>query len=115
MIQLELPYPPTVNTYYRHVGNKVLISAKGREYRRTIINLLRFKLFPVLNGGVSVELMVHPPDNRKRDLDNVLKCLLDSLTFARIWGDDSQIDALAVYRLGCLKGGRIDAFIKPIP
>jgi crossover junction endodeoxyribonuclease RusA len=45
-----------------------------------------------------VEIEAWPPDKRKRDLDNILKSLLDALTYAGIWEDDSQIDDLRIYR-----------------
>ena len=32
-IRLELPYPPSVNTYWRSVAGRVLISKAGRMYR----------------------------------------------------------------------------------
>ncbi len=41
---------------------------------------------------------VYPPDRRRRDLDNVLKALLDSLAHAKVYEDDSQIDVLVVDR-----------------
>ena len=30
-LELELPWPPSVNHYYRHVGPRVLISRDGRK------------------------------------------------------------------------------------
>jgi crossover junction endodeoxyribonuclease RusA len=45
-----------------------------------------------------MELRLYPPDTRTRDLDNPLKLLWDSLTYAGVYGDDSQIDAYHVYR-----------------
>jgi hypothetical protein len=31
-MKLTLPYPPSVNHYYRRVGPRTLISREGREY-----------------------------------------------------------------------------------
>jgi Holliday junction resolvase RusA-like endonuclease len=45
-----------------------------------------------------VVVEVYVPDRRKRDLDNLHKGILDSLTHAGVWGDDSQIDDLRIYR-----------------
>ncbi len=91
MLLPQLPYPPTVNTYYRHVGAKVLISAKGREYRNTVMNTLQFRGIKTLSGPVKLVIEFHAPDNRRRDLDNLTKCLLDSLKFGGIYLDDSQV------------------------
>jgi crossover junction endodeoxyribonuclease RusA len=87
----ELPYPPTVNTYWRRVGNKTILSAKARDYRRDVMNLLRFRRLPTLAGELKVTITFHPPDRRKRDLDNLPKGLLDALKHAGIYGDDSQV------------------------
>lgn len=43
---LELPFPPTVNTYWRRVGNSTKISEKGRKYSRDVAWLVRGKKFP---------------------------------------------------------------------
>ncbi|NBW22487.1 MAG: RusA family crossover junction endodeoxyribonuclease, partial [Caulobacteraceae bacterium] len=40
-------------------------------------------------GSVRVVIEAFPPDRRKRDLDNILKSLLDALTHAGVWEDDS--------------------------
>lgn len=88
----DLPYPPTVNTYYRHVGARVLISRKGRAYRKTIEGVLRG--CGRIAGRVMMRVDVYPPDLRRRDLDNLLKGLQDSLTHAGLLADDSDIKCL---------------------
>lgn len=66
-----------------------------------------------LVGFLSVELYFYPPDNRRRDLDNVQKCLLDSLEKGGLLSDDYQIKRLLSERLDKIKGGRVDVKIKP--
>lgn len=105
-ISLKLPWPPTANTYYRHVGAKVLLSRSGRDYREAVQALLAGGFEP-LAGRVRVTLSCHAPDNRRRDLDNLTKGLLDSLTHAKIWNDDSQIDDLRIIRMPAIKGGTV--------
>ena len=47
---------------------------------------------------LKVTIRAFAPDHRSRDADNILKCLLDSLTKARVWGDDRQIFDLRVIK-----------------
>lgn len=99
MIELTLPFPPTVNTYYRNVQGKTLISAKGREYRKAVADqVLIQRGAKHYEGRLAVEIIAHVPDKRRRDLDNLLKSTFDSLTHAGVWVDDSQIDKLTVSR-----------------
>lgn len=100
MIDLDLPYPPTVNTYWRKVGNRTLISKKGRTYRRDLVISVAEQMphLPRLNTRLEVSVTAYPPDNRRRDLDNVLKALLDGMQHAGVYQDDSQIDHLAISR-----------------
>ena len=99
MIELTLPFPPTVNTYYRNIAGKTLISAKGREYRAAVADqVLIQRGAKLLAGRLSVTIVAHVPDKRRRDLDNLLKSTLDSLTHAGCWIDDSQVDSLTITR-----------------
>lgn len=50
-----------------------------------------------LTGEVSVEIDLYPPDRRRRDIDNPLKCLLDSMTHAGVYEDDSQIKDIELH------------------
>jgi len=34
---LDLPFPPSLNTYYRNVHGRTLLSAKGREYKQDVL------------------------------------------------------------------------------
>lgn len=100
-IIFELPFPPSLNGYYRHVGKMVLISAKGRKYREAVEQIAVMDNIQNIVGKAEIvtSLQVYPPDKRKRDIDNILKCLFDSLTKAKVWEDDSQIKKLEVEML----------------
>ena len=96
--EFELPWPPSVNHYYRHVGPRVLISRDGRRYRENVV--ARFTTDRVVKFSGPVELLIelYPPDNRRRDVDNSLKCLLDTFTHAGLYDDDSLICKLTVIK-----------------
>lgn len=98
-VQLRLPYPPSVNHYYRRVGPRTLISREGRAFRKTVCALLARRGVRPLQGPLVVTLAVYPPDRRRRDIDNVLKALLDALEHGGAYGDDSQITALRAYKM----------------
>ena len=89
----ELPWPPSVNRYYRHVGPRVLISREGRKYRMMVVSRLGGR-YPKQEGRLRLTAEFYPPDARRRDLDNLLKCTQDSLQAAGLFEDDSQIKSL---------------------
>ena len=104
IFEATLPWPPSVNSYWRHrvVGKlaTVYVSQKGQAYRKAVNLCLMehgVKTY-ALEGDLRVEIEVFPPDRRKRDIDNLLKSLLDSLTHAQVWKDDNQIADLRIYR-----------------
>ncbi len=103
----ELPYPPSVNHYWRRVGFRTLISRGGRRYRREVIALLAADRAAPLRGRLEVVVHVFPPDNRRRDLDNLQKALCDALEHAGVYADDSQIDRLDVHRGPVVPGGKV--------
>jgi len=52
--------------------------------------------FDKFTGRISLSGEFYPPDARRRDLDNVLKCTLDSLVHAGLMDDDSQIKEISI-------------------
>ena len=111
-MSFDLPWPPSVNNYYRHVGQRVLISRAGRKYRMMCVSRLSGKAKMV--GRVTLSIECYPPDKRRRDLDNILKCLQDSIVSAGVLEDDSQIKCLHVEMLDPIPEGLVHVRLKTI-
>lgn len=117
---LTLPYPPSVNRYYRHptrgpLAGRHLISEDGRKYREAVFAAVADqKATRCLSGPLRVSFALCPPDYRRRDLDNTTKALLDSLTHAGVWVDDSQIKRLVLEWDEVERGGKVFASIEEI-
>lgn len=106
MIELELPFPPSINHYYRRVGPRTLISREGRRFRERVCALLAAARISILEGPICVEIDVYPPDRRRRDIDNLQKGLLDALEHGGVYLDDSQIVRLSIEKRECVPAGR---------
>ena len=114
-IELELPYPPSVNHYYRNVviwkdGRamaRTLISREGRKYRKAVEVHVMLKQLKPLQGPIALDIRIYPPDRRKRDLDNAQKALLDSMQHAGVFEDDSQVVKITAEKCGPVRGGRV--------
>ena len=113
---LQLPWPPSLNTYWRHVGHKTLLSAAGRQYRTDVIAAVfdQYPLHKPLESRLSVQITALPPDRRSRDLDNLLKGPLDAMEHAGVYVNDSQIDDLHIIRGPRLPGGHLVVFVERI-
>ena len=120
MIAIRIPYPPSVNAYWRHViigkSPRTLISAKGREYKRDVAHACAASgaAGRRLTGRLAVTLTACAPDRRARDIDNVSKATLDALTEAGLWLDDEQIDRLVIERGPVTKGGAMQVTVEVI-
>ena len=95
---VELPFPPSVNTYWRIFQNRMIISKSGREYRKAVQDCIMLqKANKHLGGNISIVIEAFRPDNRIRDLDNLLKASLDGLVHSGVIMDDSQIQDLRIF------------------
>ncbi len=106
MLEVELPYPPSINHYWRRVGRHTLISRTGRAFRAEVVAILAQRRVRMLDGALEIEIELHPPDRRRRDVDNALKSLLDALQHGGAYADDSQIVRLEVTKREPMNGGR---------
>ena len=86
---LKLPWPPSINHYYgRTRTGQQFIGSKGKQFRKDVIEYLRF--IPESDRSIDKDRRVQvwveafPPDRRRRDLDNLKKALLDALTHASV-------------------------------
>lgn len=100
-MRLTLPFPPSTNRIWRHVGPRVLLSREGRQYRvdvAVVVAQARVQGFGRRKVRVTVDASM--PDNRRRDIDNLWKAAGDSLQAARVFDDDSQIVELTIRHAG---------------
>lgn len=112
-LEIALPYPPSVNHYWQRVGrNKMAVSPRGKTYQWQVFIVSQgLKKF---GGQVEIELDVYFPDNRNRDLDNLGKCILDSLVQSRVIVDDSRqyVKKITMEDKGNQKDGAVIVRIK---
>jgi crossover junction endodeoxyribonuclease RusA len=92
-IEFKLPWPPSVNNYYGRNKRKVYLRPKVRKYFETAV----FEMFIQIGkpdkftGKIKILRDIYPPDKRRRDEDNIVKALNDTLMKANLIEDDSQI------------------------
>jgi len=96
---LHLPWPPSVNTYWRHARGRTYIGGPGVAYRAAVAHEAFMADHPSFGEQrLSVSVRAYQPDLRRRDIDNILKSLFDALESAGLFDDDEQIDHLAVWK-----------------
>lgn len=115
-ISLTLPWPPSVNGYWRRNGGRYFISKQGQQFRKAVLEECQsMRSAQTLTGRLSVTVGLNPPDKRKRDIDNVGgKALLDALGHAGVYADDSQIDRLLIVRGGVRPPGCCTVLVEEI-
>lgn len=124
-ISFILPWPPSVN--HCKVQGIIKTTSNGKMYqiRTTSAKTKNFyscvreiALARNLNNSffynnsknfkIAALIDFYPPDNRKRDIDNPIKILLDSLVLSSIIYDDSQIYRLNVVKHEKVKNGAVE-------
>jgi crossover junction endodeoxyribonuclease RusA len=105
-ITLELPLPPSMNTYWRNFRGRTVLSAGGREYKIVVQEYVAAHNLPKFGEErLGATITIFPRDKRSIDLDNRLKALFDSLQDAGVFDDDSQFDRIFIARGMIKKGG----------
>ena len=113
MIRLILPWPPSVNHYWRRWNGRTIISREGRAYREHVARAIRtLGADRRLAGRLAMEMLLRPPDRRRRDIDNLSKALLDALQAAGVYEDDNQIRDLHLKMREVVPGGRVEVEIR---
>lgn len=96
MMTFTLPFPPSANRYWRMYNGRMVVSAEATAYKMQVMAATRETHARMFTGNVSVTVRVYRPQKRG-DLDNSIKILIDSLR-GIAYADDSQIVALHAYR-----------------
>lgn len=109
---LELPYPVTVNHYWRtnYIDKRTYISERGLKFKRSVVANYGYLCKPVA-GNVALEIVIKPMLTKKGiqskaliDLDNGCKCILDSL-IGIAYVDDKQVKEITLKYGEAIQGG----------
>lgn len=103
-VELTLPWPPSVNSYWGFHGHRRFLTQKALEFKKNAVAAVQGQRLG--QSRLSVTIIACAPDKRTRDLDNILKPTLDALVQAGLFDDDSQVDLLTVQRGEVVKGGK---------
>ena len=114
-MKLTLPYPPSMNRYWRRSGRHMHLSKEAVQYRGKVAELIVSAHFESMPGRLAMHIQMFPPDRRRRDIDNIQKPVLDALEHAGAFIDDEQIDWLLTERCEVVKDGKLEIEIKERP
>ena len=83
--------PTSVNSSYRSFKSRVFKSQRLKDFQKKIDEMFdTFENVEKLEGKLSIDVTFEMKGFRKRDIDNMMKSLLDSLE-GRIFENDNQI------------------------
>lgn len=92
------------------------IIPEGLLFRQRVLLACRRARIRPMKGNIGITIYAYPPDKRRRDLDNILKAILDALQHAGAYADDSQISGITIYRCHVARGhGFIEISISQRP
>jgi crossover junction endodeoxyribonuclease RusA len=94
---IVFPYPISANKYWRSIGNRVLVSREGRQFKGLVKASWSMLGLPKLEGPLELYLRLHPKMNKDGtasrvciDLGNSEKVISDALN-GLAWDDDKQL------------------------
>lgn len=98
--EMVLPWPPSLNTYYRRAGHTIHLSQKGRAFKMAVIQQLKAVRLhrEAIADRLKVRIELYPPNRRKFDIDNRIKPVLDALQNGGLIVDDEQVDDVGAKR-----------------
>ena len=104
-MKLTLPYPPSVNTYWRANGKRRFISKAGVLFKQDVRECVDSSGYDSFaDSRLRVDITICPRSKRRFDLDNLLKAILDAMQ-GSLYQDDEQVDDLRIRRGEPVKGG----------
>ena len=100
LLQLELPWSPSVNRIWRNYRGRTVLNPLVDRYRNDVLA----RILEIdngshpgkLDGRLAIELDLYPPTRGRYDADNRIKSVLDAIEHAGLVADDEQFDRVTV-------------------
>lgn len=95
---VNLPFPPPANNLYINArgGHGRYLSPRYREWQAEAAGMIKQQRPGRVFGPFRVEIVLTRPDKRKRDIDGLIKALLDALVKGGIVKDDSLAERVSI-------------------
>ena len=107
IVTLSLPYPPSANRLWRNVGRKTLKSEEYRIWERDALTSIMTQRRSRFDGPYTLRIEIGRPDNRARDIDNLIKPLNDILATAGVVRNDADTQRVEASWVSGLVGVRV--------
>ena len=114
-IFLELPLPPTINSYWGFSGHRRFLTLTAREFKTAVAHAVSLQKVRFGDAKLEMTVTINFRDRRIADISNRIKALEDALVQAGLMDDDSQIKVLHVYEGPIVKGGKCSVKINVLP
>jgi crossover junction endodeoxyribonuclease RusA len=117
-IRFEIPWSISTNAYWRTTRTgRTYLSNEAKQFKIDVQAAVLSLGYKRMDGRLAVKLTLFPPNRIRRDVDNFGgKSVLDALTSAGLWQDDSQIDDLHIVRGPCdPPAGSIEVEVRRLP
>jgi crossover junction endodeoxyribonuclease RusA len=101
MEKLRLPWPPSLLSPNARGSWRKKEGAR-KKYKSDCGHLAKAAIPSFCNNEIHLKIVFYPPDNRRRDLDNMLASIKYGLdAIAQSWGVDDNRFAMTIRR-GCV-------------
>lgn len=101
MFRLDMPVSANARLQMQRGRRQVMSSTRYRTWLNTAVRDIADSADTAqgpFTGPVRVGVIVIPPDNRRRDVDNFLKGINDALTRSGLIADDSLIERQGIHK-----------------
>lgn len=117
MFKLELPYPISVNRYWKFWRNQPRVSEEARAYKIAVAAIAIEHGVTVIDGDVAIAFVLHPKMTKsgtasrtRMDLDNAQKVAIDALNGVA-YIDDKQIVDIRMTLGAAMQGGGLSVWV----
>lgn len=111
MIETIYGLVPSKSNCYRFAGKFMYKTKALKDYEESFLSQCKFYKDKNLEGNLRIEAVVYYP-NRKSDIDNSLKVLLDMMQKVKAFDNDNKVAEIEIFKKLDKENPRVEFEIK---